>query len=55
MKNNKNPGLDGFNVEFLKFFLIDIGRFIYRSINYGYRTGSLSATQSQGIITCIPK
>lgn len=24
-------------------------------MNYGYRTGSLSVTQKQGIITCIPK
>ena len=28
---------------------------ILRSINHGYRTGSLSITQKQGIITCIPK
>ena len=55
MKNNKSPGLDGFTVEFLKFFWIDIGQFILRSINYGYRTGSLSITQRQGILTCIPK
>ena len=55
MKNNKSPGLDGFTVEFLKFFWIDIGQFILRSINYGYRTGSLSITQIQGILTCIPK
>lgn len=55
MKNNKSPGLDGFTVEFLKFFWVDIGHFILRSINYGYHTGSLSITQKQGIITCIPK
>ena len=55
MKNNMSPGLDGFTVEFLKFFWIDIGQFILRSINYGYRTGSLSITQRQGILTCIPK
>lgn len=55
MKNNKSPGLDGFTVEFFKFFWIDVGQFILRSLNYGYRTGSLSITQKQGIITCIPK
>ena len=55
MKNNKSPGLDGFTVEFFKFFWIDIGLFILKSLNYGYRTGSLSITQKQGAITCIPK
>ena len=55
MKNEKSPGLDGFTVEFSKFFWIDIGVFVLRSINYGYRTGSLSVTQKQGIITCLPK
>ena len=29
--------------------------FVLRSINYGYRTGSLSVTPKQGIITCLPK
>ena len=55
MKNNKSPGLDGFTVEFFKFFWTDIGIFILRSLNYGYRSGSLSVTQKQGIITCLPK
>ena len=30
MKNEKKPGLDGFTVEFLKFFWIDIGVFVLR-------------------------
>ena len=55
MKNEKSPGLDGYSVEFFKFFWIDIGVFVLRSINYGYRTGLLSVTQKQGIITCLPK
>ena len=55
MNNNKSPGLDGFTVEFFKFFWVDIGQFTLRSLNFGYRTGSLSITQNQGIITCIPK
>ena len=55
MKNEKSPGLDGFTVDFFKFFWIDIGVFVLRSINYGYRTGSLSVTQKHGIITCLPK
>ena len=55
MKNNKSPGSDGFSVEFFKFFYKDIIVFIRRAINEGYRLGKLSVTQTQGIITCIPK
>ena len=47
--------LDGYTVEFFKLFWIDIGFFVLRSINYGYRTGLLSVTQKQGIITCLHK
>lgn len=55
MKNNKSPGSDGFTVEFFKFFYNDLKVFIQRAINEGYRTGKLSVTQRQGIITCLPK
>ena len=55
MKNSKSPGLDGFTVEFFKKFWIDIGIFILRSLNYGNRNGSLTITQKQGLITCLPK
>lgn len=55
MKNEKSPGLDGFTVEFFKFFWPDLGTFILRSINYGFQIGELSITQKQGIITCLPK
>ena len=55
MKNEKSPGLDGFTVEFFNFFWTDLKFFILRSINYGYYTGSLSVTQKQGVITCLPK
>ena len=55
MKNSKSPGLDGFTVEYFKCFCVDIGSFILRSINYGYRNGSLRITQKQGLITCLPK
>lgn len=55
MKNNKSPGSDGFSVEFFKFFHKDIIEFIKRAINEGYRIGTLSVTQKQGLITCIPK
>ena len=55
MKNNKSPGLDGFTVEFFKFFRVNIGHYILHALNYGYSTGSLSITQKQGVITCISK
>ena len=46
MKNSKTPGSDGFPAEFFKFFWIDLKFFILKSLNYGYKTGSLSITQS---------
>jgi exonuclease III len=55
MPHNKSPGSDGFSVELFKFFFKDIGHFLVRSINHGFVTGELSATQKQGIITIIPK
>ena len=55
MKNSKSPGNDGFTVEFFKFFWKDLRIIILRSLNFAYKNGSLSVTQKQGIITCIPK
>ena len=54
-KNSKTPGNDGFTAEFFKNFWTDLRYFILNSLNFGYRTGSLSITQKQGIITCLPK
>ncbi len=36
-------------------FWNDIGCFLVRSVQYAYAHASLSITQRQGIITCIPK
>ena len=55
MKNNKSPGNSGFTSEFYKFFFLDIGKFLVRSINYGFLNNKLSITQRQGVITCLPK
>ena len=55
MKNSKTPGSDGFTAEFFKFFWADLKYIILNSLNYGYRTGTFSITQRQGIITCLPK
>ena len=55
MSNNKSPGSDGLTTEFFKMFWKDLGYFVVRSLNYGYEYGTLSQTQRQGIITCIPK
>ena len=41
--------------EFFKFFFRDIGKFILRSLSCGFEKGEMSATQKQGVITCIPK
>ena len=40
---------------FLKCFWGQIGDFVVRALNESFRDGELSATQKQGIITCIPK
>ena len=55
MKNSKSPGNDGFTAEFFKFFLVNLGEYILKSINFAYKHGLLSITQTQGIITCLPK
>jgi hypothetical protein len=55
MKNEKSPGSDGSTSEFFKFFWNNLVKYVFRTINYGYKTGQLSITQKQGIITCIPK
>ena len=55
MKNNKSPGSDGYTVEFFKFFWKDIGSFLVRSINYGFQNKTLSSTQKEGVIICLPK
>ena len=54
-KNDKSPGIDGFRINFFKFFWKDLGVYLVRSINYGLQAVKLSTTQTQGLITGIPK
>ena len=61
MKNGKYPSTDGFTSEFYKFFWVDIGNEVLKSLNEAFYTGDkffiyfISTTQKQGIITLLPK
>ena len=55
MANNKSPGTSGFNADFYKVFWKRIGAFVCRALNHAFISRFLSLTQTQGIITCIPK
>ena len=55
VKNHKSPGSDGFTAEFFKFFWLQLGAFVVKSLNDGFRKGELSSTQKEGVIICIPK
>ena len=55
MKYNKTPGLDGFTSEFYKLFWNDVYIYLVRSLNAAGEVGRLSISQTQGVITCIPK
>ena len=56
MKNNKTPGIDGLPCEFYKFFWNDLKAFLLKSYNEAFENIKLSSiSQTQGIITCLPK
>ena len=55
MKNNKSSGLDGYSPEFKKKFWPQLGDIFLESINSNFNKGSLSQSQKEGIITCLPK
>ena len=55
MKNGKSPGLDGFTVEFYKFFWNDLKPFLLRSFKEAFQMKRMSISQTQGVITCLPK
>ena len=47
MKNYKSPGSHGFTADFFKFFWLQLGSFVVRSLNNGFRKGELSTTQKE--------
>ena len=51
----KSPGIDGFTVEFYKFFWNDIKIPLVKCLNESLDNGKFSVSQRQGLITCIPK
>ena len=55
MRNDSSPGNSGFTPAVYKFFWIDLGHFLVRSVNESFASGELSPTFKQGVITCIPK
>ena len=57
MKNEKSPGTDvmDLGVEFFQCFWKQLGPFVVRALNKAFEDGELSATQKEGLITCIPK
>ena len=55
MANNKTSGPDGFTVELYKTFWADILIFLLRSLNEGFKKGSLAKEQNVGHVTLLPK
>ena len=47
--------MSDFNADFYKLFCKRIGIFACRALNHAFISGSLSLTQTQGIITCTLK
>ena len=45
----------GYTVDFLKFFWIDIGKIIHRSIIEYYDKNQIDIILKEGLITCLPK
>lgn len=54
-KNGSSPGIDGFPVEFYKFFWEDISRYLVAAMGFASQTGLLSINQRRGIVSLIPK
>ena len=55
MSNGKSPGLDGFPVEFYKFFWQDLKRVLVDSLNLSLVKGEMSTSQKRGVLILLPK
>ena len=55
MQNNKSPVLDGFTIKFFKFFSIDLGDFVLKTISEGYDKEQLSLSLRRGVIPVFQK
>ena len=55
MSNQTSPGIDGFTVEFYKFFWSDVKLYHLNFINQAYEKGELSVPQKQSMFTCYQK
>ena len=54
-QNDKSPGVDGFTVEFYKFFYDLLGNDLLACLNEAYEKQELTTSQRRGIITLLPK
>ncbi len=55
MSNGRSPGMDGYTTEFYKFFWNDLNTFLMNSYTHSFEIGTMSISQTQGLITCLPK
>ena len=53
--NNKSPGNDGLSVELYRKFWSLLGIHLVGALNEAYRTGELSPSQKQAVITLLDK
>ena len=42
-------------LSFFKFFWLQLGAFVVKSLNNSFRKGELSSTQNEGVLICISK
>ena len=54
-QNDKSPGVDGFTVEFYKFFYDLLGNDLLASLNEAFEKQELTISQWRGINTLLPK
>ena len=55
LPNDKTPGMDGFTANFYKFFWPDLKDLLFKSFQYSFQRGIISADQRRGVISSIPR